>query len=442
MGHILELSNEVIGFIGIGALLLLIFLRVPIGIALSVVSVVGIHEILGPRAAFGMLAELPYDFSAHWTLSSIPMFLLMGYFCFHAGLTDGLFRMARLWLSWLPGGLSVASIMGSSLFAAVTGSSLACTAAMGRIAVPQMLRAGYDRGLATGTVAAAGTIGSMIPPSILLIIYGIFVEASISKLFMAALIPGVLTAVMYAAMVVIRTSLNPALAPPVHEDVTFAMRVLAVKDTWPVALLIVGVFGGLFSGVFTPTEAGAVGAALSLFIALAKGSLNGPVFGQAVAETLRTTAAIFLIAIGAQLLTRFMALAGTTEIIAGFIGAPEYSQLQVILIISAILLVLGMLLDPIGIMLLTLPILMPVLDVKGIDLIWFGILMAKFLEIGFITPPMGLNVFVVKGIVGDQVPTHEIFRGVGWFVLVDMVTVALLIAFPAIVLWLPAMLGA
>ena len=437
----MELTNEAIGFIGIGALLLFIFLRVPIGITLCSVAIIGIYLILGESAAIGMVAQIPYDFTAHWTLSSIPMFLLMGYICYHGGLTTGLFRMARLWLSWLPGGLSVASIYGSSLFAAVTGSSLACTAAMGRIAVPEMLKANYDKGLATGTIAAAGTIGSMIPPSILLIIYGVFVEESISKLFMAALIPGIMTAVFYSIMVIVRSWLNPKLAPPVRENITLAKRIYAAKDTWPVVTLILGVFGGLFSGLFTPTEAGAVGAALSLIIALAKRSLNVPIFFQAVKETLLTTASIFIIAIGAQLLTRFFALAGTTEIIADLIASPEYSQLQVVLIISLILVLLGMLLDPIGIMLLTIPILLPVLEVRDINLIWFGILMAKFLEIGFITPPVGLNVFVVKGIVGDTVPIQSIFKGVVWFVAMDFIVIAMLIGFPQIVLWLPGYLG-
>jgi C4-dicarboxylate transporter DctM subunit len=434
---VMDLAKETVGFIGIFILLAMIFLRVPVGVALATVSVGGIFIILGERPAIGMLSSIPYDFTAHWTLSSIPMFLFMGYLCYHAGLTTGLFRLARLWLSWMPGGLSVASIQGSALFAAVTGSSLACTAAMGRIAVPEMLKAGYDKGLATGTVAAAGTIGSMIPPSILLIIYGIFVEQSIAALFMGALIPGILTAILYSVMVVVRCWLKPSLAPPVHEDVSWGERFAAFGDTWPVIVLVIGVFGGRFTGIFTPTEAGSVGAALAFLIGLAKRALSWPVLKEAIGETLRTTASIFLIAIGAQLLTRFFALAGTTQIIADWIGNPEYSQLQVILIISAILILLGMLLDPIGIMLLTIPILLPVLEARDINLIWFGVLMAKFLEIGFITPPVGLNVFVVKGIVGDLVPIHKIFTGIAWFVVMDFFLIAALIAFPQIILWLP-----
>ena len=435
----MDLSREAVGFIGIFVLLAMIFLRVPVGVALASVSVGGIFIIMGERPAIGMLSSIPYDFTAHWTLSSIPMFLFMGYLCYHAGLTTGLFRLARLWLSWMPGGLSVASIQGSALFAAVTGSSLACTAAMGRIAVPEMLKAGYDKGLATGTVAAAGTIGSMIPPSILLIIYGIFVEQSIAALFIGALIPGILTAILYSVMVVVRCWLKPSLAPRVHEEVTWGQRFAAFGDTWPVIVLVVGVFGGLFSGVFTPTEAGSVGAALAFLIGLVKRALSWPVLKEAIGETLRTTASIFLIAIGAQLLTRFFALAGTTQIIADWIGNPEYSQLQVILIISVILILLGMLLDPIGIMLLTIPILLPVLEARDINLIWFGVLMAKFLEIGFITPPVGLNVFVVKGIVGDLVPIHKIFTGIAWFVVMDFFLIAALIAFPQIILWLPGL---
>lgn len=435
----MDLSREAVGFIGIFVLLAMIFLRVPVGVALASVSVGGIFIIMGERPAIGMLSSIPYDFTAHWTLSSIPMFLFMGYLCYHAGLTTGLFRLARLWLSWMPGGLSVASIQGSALFAAVTGSSLACTAAMGRIAVPEMLKAGYDKGLATGTVAAAGTIGSMIPPSILLIIYGIFVEQSIAALFIGALIPGILTAILYSLMVVVRCWLKPSLAPRVHEEVTWGQRFAAFGDTWPVIVLVVGVFGGLFSGVFTPTEAGSVGAALAFLIGLVKRALSWPVLKEAIGETLRTTASIFLIAIGAQLLTRFFALSGTTQIIADWIGNPEYSQLQVILIISVILILLGMLLDPIGIMLLTIPILLPVLEARDINLIWFGVLMAKFLEIGFITPPVGLNVFVVKGIVGDLVPIHKIFTGIAWFVVMDFFLIAALIAFPQIILWLPGL---
>ncbi|MEE3101840.1 MAG: TRAP transporter large permease subunit, partial [Pseudomonadota bacterium] len=280
-----------------------------------------------------------------------------------------------------------------------------------------------------------------IPPSILLIIYGIFVEEPISELFAGAFLPGVLTAVMYSLMVFVRAWKTPSLAPRTDEHPTMSDRMGALGDTWPVMLLVLGVFGGLFSGVFTPTEAGSVGAFLAFLIALLKRSMSGPVFMAAVNETLRSTASIFVIAIGAQLLTRFFALSGVTDILADFISGAGYSQLQTILLISVALLILGMLLDPIGIMLLTIPILLPVLEAQSINLIWFGVLMAKFLEVGFITPPVGLNVFVVKGIVGDQVPTHQIFKGIGWFVVMDAITITLLIAFPSITLWLPSLIA-
>src|SRR5690606_16504003 len=212
------MSDLGLSFAGLGAIVLLLILRVPVGVTLSVVSLVGIYMIVGSGTMWGILSTVPYDFVAHWSLSSIPMFLLMGYICFHANLTEGLFRLARAWLSWLPGGLAVASVGAAAGFSAVTGSSLACAPAMGRIAVPQMLRSGYDKGLAAGTVAAAGTIGSMIPPSILLLIYGIFAEVPISALFIAGIIPGALTALNYSLMIVLRVIANPSMAPRTADE--------------------------------------------------------------------------------------------------------------------------------------------------------------------------------------------------------------------------------
>src|SRR5690606_23491996 len=255
-------------------LIVLLLLRVPIGVALGGLSFLGIWGIVGPKAAWGILTGVPYDFIAHWTLSAIPMFLLMGYVCFHSELTDGLFRLARSWLSWLPGGLAVATVGGAAGFAAVSGSSLACAAAMGRIAIPEMLKAGYDKGLAAGTVAVAGTIGSMIPPSILLLVYGIYAEVPISHLFIAGIVPGILTAVLYGAMIISRVSITPSMAPRTIERASWADRFASFRSTWPVIALIIGVFGGLFAGVFTPTEAGGIGAFLAFVIGFAQRTLT------------------------------------------------------------------------------------------------------------------------------------------------------------------------
>jgi len=413
---------------------------VPIGVALGGLSFLGIWGIIGPKAAWGILTSVPYDFIAHWTLSSIPMFLLMGYVCYHSELTDGLFRVARSWLSWLPGGLAVASVGGAAGFAAVSGSSLACAAAMGRIAIPEMLRAGYDKGLAAGTVAVAGTIGSMIPPSILLLVYGIYAEVPISHLFIAGILPGVLSAVLYSAMIVTRVSITPSMAPRTVEKVTWADRFGSFRGTWPVIALIIGVFGGLFAGVFTPTEAGGIGAFLSFVIGFAQRTLTVEKIRLAVKETVVTTGAIFIVAIGAILLTRFLALSGFTDFISEVVVEGQVSPALLVLGTLAVLLFLGCFLDPIGIMLLTLPVFLPAIEHLGINLVWYGILMTKLLEIALITPPVGLNVFVIKGVVGDTIPLETIFRGVLWFLAIDLVCVALLVGYPGITLYLPSLL--
>jgi tripartite ATP-independent transporter DctM subunit len=434
------MSDVDIGFVGIGILVALIALRVPIGVSLIGVSFFGIWAMVGERAAWGILGVVPYSFAATWQLSSVPMFLLMGFFCFHAGLTKGLFDAARVWLSGLPGGLAVATVFGAAGFAAVTGSSVACAAAMGRIAVPEMMRHRYDVSLATGTVAAAGTIGALIPPSILLIIYGIIAEVPISHLFLGGVGAGLLTAFGYVMVITIRATNNPELAPRLTETVPMAEKVAALKDTWPVILLMACVFGGLFGGLFTPTEAGAVGAFLSLVIAGIKGSLTLERFKNALLETLLTSASLFIIAIGASMLTRFLALSGAGDYLSELVVAIGANELMLLVGISAVYLVLGMFLEPIGAMLLTLPILLPIIATTGFSLVWFGVLLTKFLEIGMITPPIGLNVFVIKGVVGDLATTSTIFRGVMWFLVSDLIVIVLLISFPDIVLYLPSLM--
>ncbi|MBT6273584.1 MAG: TRAP transporter large permease [Chromatiales bacterium] len=434
------MSDVEIGFTGIGVLVLLIALRVPIGVCLIGVSFCGIWAIVGQKAAWGILGIVPYSFAATWQLSSVPMFLLMGFFCFHAGLTKGLFDAARVWLSRLPGGLAVATVFGAAGFAALTGSSVACAAAMGRIAVPEMMRHRYDVSLATGTVAAAGTIGALIPPSILMIIYGIIAEVPISHLFLGGVGAGLLTAFGYVMVITIRASINPELAPRLTETVPLAEKVSALKDTWPVILLMTCVFGGLFGGLFTPTEAGAIGAFMSLVIAGLKGSLTWTSFKNALVETLLTSASLFIIAIGASMLTRFLAFSGAGDYLSDLVVAIGANEILLLVGISAVYLVLGMFLEPLGAMLLTLPILLPIIATTGFSLVWFGVLLTKFLEIGMITPPIGLNVFVIKGVVGNLATTSTIFRGVMWFLVSDLIVIVLLIVFPDIVLYLPSLM--
>lgn len=434
------MTDPQLGVLLIGVLLVLIALRVPIGAALVAVPFIGIYLLFGWKPAIGALKIIPYSFAANWQLSSVPMFLMMGFLAYHTGITRGLFQAARMWLARLPGGLAVASIFGAAGFASVTGSSVACAAAMGRIAVPEMLRQGYDDRLATGTVAAAGTIGALIPPSILLIIYGIIAQVPISPLFIAAVSAGLLTTFSYVLVVIIWARINPAVAPRVDEHYSLGERIRVLIQVGPVILLAILVFGGLFLGVFTPTEAGAVGAVLCAVIALFNGTLTWARFRISLIESFTTTSAIFVIAIGANLLGRFVTLTGADAYISETIIGLASNTALLMAGIVVLYLILGMFLDPLGAMLLTLPILLPVAREVGFDLLWFGIILAKLLEIGMITPPIGLNVFVIKNVVGERIGVHRIFQGVAYFLIADLVVVTLLMAFPQIVLFLPGLL--
>tara|TARA_R110000764_G_scaffold126002_5_gene213502 strand:- start:4834 stop:6144 length:1311 start_codon:yes stop_codon:yes gene_type:complete len=423
----------------IGALFFLILMRIPIGVSLIAVSFAGLWSMFNWNIAWGSLGIVPYNFANSWVLSSIPAFLLMGFICYHTKLTQGLFSAAQIWLSGLPGGLAIASVFGCAGFAAVTGSSVACSAAMGKIAVPEMIRHRYSAELATGTVAAAGTIGALIPPSILMILYGIISRQSVSQLFLGGLVVGVITLIAYVLLIVVRVKLNPDLAPPVHTQATRAQKIRALGQTWPVLLIVIGVFAGLFGGVFTPTEAGAIGATLSTLVALVYRTLTLKALRMAIVETITTTAALLIIAVGASLLTRFLALSGIGDALSSSILSFGVSPVLIMVGIVVVYLLLGMMLEPVGAMLLTLPVVLPLVDETGFSLLWFGVVLVKLLEIGMITPPMGMNVFVIKGVVGNIASLSTIFKGVFWFVIVDLLIVAALIAYPDIVLFLPQM---
>lgn len=434
------MSDVGIGLSGLAALIALIAVRVPIGIALIGVSFGGLYILMGPRIAWGAVSIVPYQFTSSWVLSSIPMFLFLGFISYHTQMTRGMFNAARIWLSGVPGGLAIASIFGSAGFAAVSGSSIACSAAMGRIAIPEMMKYKYHPELATGTVAVAGTIGALIPPSIILIIYGVIAQISISQLFLAGIVAGLLTTFGYVLVVLVRVWLNPALAPERDSGVTLREKIFALRETWPILLIMFGIFGGLFGGVFTPTEAGAVGAFLACIVAIATREMTLARFLQAARETLMTTAALLIIAVGASLLTRFLALSGAGDYLSSGILSIASDPLLLMLGIVMVYLLMGLFLEPIGAMLLTLPIILPVVDASGWSLLWFGIILTKLLEIGMITPPIGMNVFVIKSVVGDLVKTSAIFRGVVWFIVMDLFLIGVLYAFPEIVLTLPEMM--
>ncbi|PTY37858.1 C4-dicarboxylate ABC transporter [Saccharospirillum sp. MSK14-1] len=424
------------GFYGLLVLMLLLALRVPVALALMVVSLGGLSLMLGWETALSLLASTPYDFIAKWTLSAVPMFLLMGFVSYHAGLTAGLFNAAKVVFRWLPGGLAISSIFAASGFAAVSGSSLACAAAMGRIAIPEMVRSGYKPSFACGTIAAGGTIGALIPPSILMIIYGVFAQTSITQVFLGGITIGLLTALSYSLVILIVSWLRPDIAPRVAEGVEGYSVRQAVLEIWPVLALGALVFGGLFSGFFTATEAGAVGAAGALLISFALGKLTLGQLKTALLETLSTTASLLIIGVGATMFTVFLSLSGLAGFISMAVTGWELSFLQLMLVVVLIYLFLGLFMDPFGAMLVTLPILLPVFEQYDISLIWFGVLLVKLLEIGMITPPVGMNIFVIRSVASQYASLVDIFKGVAYFLIADLVVVTLVILWPELVLFM------
>jgi C4-dicarboxylate transporter DctM subunit len=424
----------------LAAILVLIGLRVPIGVALGGVSIAGFWYLRNLTVALGVIKETPFVFAASWDLSAIPMFLLMGAIANNSGISASLFRAARVWFSGLPGGLAVATNIASAGFAAACGSSIAAAAAMARLAVPEMLKHGYDKALSAGVVASAGTLAALIPPSILFVLYGIFAEVSVVKLLIAGIVPGLLTAAIYTVMIVVRCRLDPSLAPRVSGAERAAMRGerrASLMEVWPLLVLITGIIGGLYAGIVTPTEAGACGAFLAGVIGIAQRKLTPRKLIDALTDSMATTAQIFFIGMGAVMYTKFLALVGISSLFTELVGSWALSPVLLVVAVSVIYLILGMFLDPLGIMLITIPVFVPMFAALKLDLVWLGVLVVKYVEIGMLTPPVGFNVFVVKNAVGDTIPLETIFRGCFWFLGCEVVIMTLLIAFPAISLWLP-----
>lgn len=431
------MSPAMIGVSCVGLLLVLIAIRVPIGVALGATAAVGIYALRGLTATLSSLGSATFDFVAHWSLTAIPMFILMGAVAFHSGLTAQLFRAARAWLSFLPGGLAIATNLASAGFAAASGSSVAMAGAMSRLAVPEMLRAGYDKGLATGVVAASGTLGALIPPSIPFILYAVFMEASVGRLLLAGLLPGLLTMVAYTGLIIVRAKLNPEIAPRTNDHFSTREKWGLLLRAWPLPLIVAGIVGGLYSGTVTATEAGAFGAVVAIVASILDRSFSWRMLRVSVVETVRTTAAIFLIAVGAVLFSRFLTLSQIPMQIGMLVNEYSVNVVVFFVLTSVFYLVLGMFLDPIGLMLVTLPILAPIMNSLGVDEIWFGVIVVKFIEIGLLTPPIGLNLFVTSAAVGDAVPFDRVVRGTLWFLCAEAVVMILLFAFPQISLFIP-----
>lgn len=428
--------NVTIGLVGIGALLLLLVLRVPIAISLILVSLFGVAALVGFEPAIGMLASAPYDFAASWTLSAIPMFLMMGFISFRTGLTDGLFQAGKAIFSRIPGGLAISAVFACSGFAAVCGSSIATAAAMGRIAIPEMVRSGYSANFAGGAIAAGGTIGALIPPSILMIIYGVLAQTSVNKVFMGGVFAGLLTAVSYVVVVAVVAYFRPDVIPRSQKGEQVSARE-AIAGIWPVLVLAVLLFGGLFSGFFTATETGAMGAAGALLISAAQRKLSLEALRLSFLETLSASAAMFVIAVGAAMFTRFLGLSGAGRLITDIFAAWDLSYVALMLLIVLVYLLLGMFMEPLGAMMITLPIFLPILQANDLNLVWFGVLLIKLLEIGMITPPFGMNAFVIRSVAQKYVTLGGVFRGITAFLLADAFVIAFIIAVPAAVMWLP-----
>ncbi|MCR9220869.1 MAG: TRAP transporter large permease [Alphaproteobacteria bacterium] len=430
------MSDSLIGLAGFGLALLLVLLRVPVAVAMGVVGAAGFAYLNGWPALAFVMGSAPFEATNPYTLSVVPLFIAMGVFATHAGLSTSLFRAVHAFVGHFRGGLAMAAIGACAGFGAICGSSLATAATMGRVALPEMRRHGYADSLATASIAAGGTLGVLIPPSILLVIYALLTEQSIGALFLAAVFPGLLGTALYMAAVSARLRLDPTLADKA-ERLPWAARARIAAGVWPVLGLFVVVVGGIYVGLFSPTEAAAVGAVGAFLMALVRRALDRATFRACLLETAQLTAMIFLILIGAGLFNYFIETTGLPQFLVAQVEGVGLTPFGVILILMAFYIVLGCFMDALSMILLTVPFVFPLVTSLGIDPIWFGVLLVTVAELGLITPPVGMNLFVIMGVARD-VSLGTVSRGVVPFLLADVVRLALLIAFPAIALWLPA----
>jgi tripartite ATP-independent transporter DctM subunit len=423
------------GILGFVALFALLAARMPIGLAMLVTGAGGIAILNSATAAMNVMGSFPFTYSAVYSLSVIPLFILMGNFAGVSGMGTDLFRAAYVWMGHRRGGLAAATILACAGFASLSGSSVASAATMGKVALPEMRRYRYDPGLATGTIAAGGTLGILIPPSTVLIVYGLLTEQSVGQLFLAGFLPGLLLTLLFVITIFLVSRLNPGLAPA-GERVPFAGRLQALGGTGALLAVVFIVIGGIYAGVFTTTEAAAVGAFLTFLHGLWTRRLTLSRFFAALLDTIKTTSMVFFILIGAHFFSPFLALTRIPSNVSTWIGELAIPALAVLLIILVIYLILGCFMEGFAMLVLTLPIVFPIIVELGYDPIWFGIIIVLVVEMGLISPPVGMNVFVVKGVAPD-VPLTDIFRGIFPFLGAMAVCVGLLIAFPDIALFLP-----
>jgi tripartite ATP-independent transporter DctM subunit len=411
----------------------------PIGFAFMVVGFLGFGLVRSFESASYLLASVPYTWASSYSMVVIPLFILMGQFAYESRISEDLYAVAYKWAGSRPGGIALATTLACTLFAACTGSSLASAATMGTVAIPELRRFKYSPRLATGCVAAGGTLGILIPPSVVFIVYGILTGTSIGKLFIAGIIPGVLVSLSFLTLIYVRCALNPALGPRGPRTL-WKVKLKSLGGVWGMLALFIVIIGGLYMGLFTPTEAGAAGAFASFLIVILRKRLKWNDFSSAILGTVKTTAMIFMILIGAQIFNGFLTLSGIPAKLASVVGnlpVPNYVTLIAVLFMYV---PLGMLMDGLPMILLTLPTIFPIVSSLGFDPVWFGVLICMMCELANITPPMGMNLYIIKGVAGDETPIQEVVMGAAPFTLVLMLCVAVIFVFPEISLYLPRLM--
>lgn len=424
-----------VGAIGIVFLLVLLAISIPVGVAMIVVGFLGIAYLISWGGALNMMSLVPFAKASSYTLSVVPLFILMGHFGFHSGLSRDMYNAAYHWLGRLRGGLAMATIAGCAGFASICGASPATAATMGTVCIPEMKKYGYDSSLATGSVAAGGTLGILIPPSLGFVIYGIISENSIISLFISGIIPGIVLSLLFMAAIYVAVSRRPGIAPD-GPGFTWKERFVSLRSVWTVALLFIFVIGGMFFGFFSPTESAAIGAFGTLLIMIFRKKFTLENFFSSLLATGKTTGMVFLILIGAFVFGYFIALSRIPAALTAFVSDLPLHPTVIMIGILLVYVLLGCFMDAIAMVSLTVPVFYPVVIGLGFDPIWFGVVVIAVMEMGLITPPVGMNVYVLAG-VAKGVPIEVIFRGIFPFLAALVVFVALLFLFPNAVLWLP-----
>ncbi|OMH33586.1 TRAP transporter large permease [Motiliproteus sp. MSK22-1] len=432
------MSSQLIGLLAFAVMFVLIAIRVPIAIAMGIVGAVGGLILNGPESVGFIMGSTPFESVFPYSLSVVPLFIMMGVFAARAGLSRALYDAVNVFIGHRKGGLAMATVGACAAFGAICGSSLATAATMCRVAMPEMRRKGYDDGLASATIAAGGTLGVLIPPSVIMVIYAILTEQSIGKMFAAALIPGIVATALYMLAIWVRTSRNPLLGPA-DKRVNWAGRLKAMKNVWPVALLFGVVIGGIYLGWFSPTEAAAIGAAGAFFLALLKRQLSGKIFLSSLSETASTTGMIFLILIGTAVFNYFVETTGLPQSLVETVGNLGWNPYIILIMLVIFYIILGCFMDALSMILLTLPFVYPLINSMGFDPIWFGVIMVSVVEVGLITPPVGMNLFVILAST-PGLRLQTISRGIVAFLIADVMRLVLLISIPALSLWLPSVM--